>query len=278
MRLNGLDFHVEIDGRGPPLLLLHGFTGSVRAWDAVRPALATFARVISLDLIGHGRSAAPPDARRFCLDWASRDLAALLDDLGLDAVDLLGYSMGGRVALHFAVHAPERVRTLMLESASAGIDDDVERRKRVESDDALAERILHTGIEAFVAEWERQPLLARAPHVAEVARAQHTAQRLQNEPLGLANSLRGMGAGQQTPLWPVLPDLRKRVLLMVGERDTRYRALAERMQARLPTAELAVVPDAGHTVHVDQPQALVNLVKSALAAGIVEWGPALGVH
>ncbi len=208
MRLNGLDIHVEAAGGGPPLLLLHGFTGSVRAWDAVRPAIAAFATVISIDLIGHGRSASPTNADRYSLDWSTRDLKALLDELQLEAVDLLGYSMGGRVALHFAVHAPERVRTLLLESASPGLEDDLERRRRIESDAALAERILGQGIEAFVAEWERLPLLALAPHVPEADRVRQTAQRLHNNPVGLANSLRGMGAGQpaKASLWPVLPD------------------------------------------------------------------------
>src|SRR5579862_3588393 len=131
MQLNGLEFHVEVDGRGPPLLLLHGFTGSVRSWDAVRPALTGQATVISVDLIGHGRSAAPPEADRYSLDWSVRDLRALLDRLELDAVDLLGYSMGGRVALHLAVHAPDRVRWLCLESASAGIEDPAERTRRI---------------------------------------------------------------------------------------------------------------------------------------------------
>jgi len=274
MWLNDLDVNVEIDGRGPPLLLLHGFTGSVRAWDRVRPAIAAFATVISVDLIGHGRSGVPDDAARYSLEWSTRDLSALLDGLKLDAVDVLGYSMGGRVALHFAVHAPGRVKTLVLESASAGIEDELERHRRVESDAALAQRIVEHGIEAFVAEWERLPLLAPAPHVPESERARHTTQRLHNNPLGLANSLRGMGAGQQTPLWPVLPALEQRVLLIVGERDTRYRQMAERMHALVPGSEVAVVADAGHTVHVDAPQAFVALVKSAWSNSQAEAGKA----
>jgi len=94
----------------------------------------------------------------------------------------------------------------------------------------------------------------------EDVRATQTAQRLRNDPLGLANSLRGMGAGQQASLWPLLPDLKMRVLLMVGERDARYRHIGQRMHALLPTSEIAVVPEAGHTVHVDQPRAFIEAV------------------
>jgi 2-succinyl-6-hydroxy-2,4-cyclohexadiene-1-carboxylate synthase len=262
MRLNDLEFHVEIDGHqhSPPLLLLHGFTGSVRAWDEVRPLLANDWRVISIDLIGHGQSSSPRDGGRYTLEWASRDLLALLDALKVRALDILGYSMGGRVALYFALHAPSRVKTLILESASAGIQDDAERQRRSEADAALAERIERNGIAEFVDEWERQPLLDLAPHVtAEVRERQHL-QRLKNVAVGLAHSLRGMGAGQQEALWSRLPELLVPVGLIVGERDARYCEIARCMQSMLPNADLSVVDDAGHTVHVDQPQKFVTLV------------------
>jgi len=263
-RLNGLDFHVEVEGSGRPLLLLHGFTGSVRSWDEVRPDLAQSARVIAVDLIGHGLTASPDDYRRYTLEWSARDLVALLDALEVETVDVAGYSMGGRVALHFATSYPERVGGLILESASPGIEDETERQRRILSDEALAQRILARGIEAFVDEWERQPLLEPAPHVSAERRAIQRAQRLDNRPMGLANSLRGMGAGQQSPLWSSLPDLRLPVALIVGERDARYRDIALRMRERLPEATLWTVPDAGHTVHLDQPRRFLDLVAAAL--------------
>jgi 2-succinyl-6-hydroxy-2,4-cyclohexadiene-1-carboxylate synthase len=264
MRLNDLDFHVEIDGSGPALVLLHGFTGSVRAWDQIRPKLTPLATVISIDLIGHGDSACPDDPPRYSLDWSVRDLSALLDALGLEAVDLLGYSMGGRVALYFGTHAPGRVRTLILESASPGIEDAAERKRRVDSDNALAEGLERDGIEAFVDVWERQPLLGLAPHVTSEERTRQHAQRLLNDLRGLANSLRGMGTGQQTPVWSHLADWQAPTFLIVGERDARYTQIAQCMRSLLPTSELAVVPEAGHTVHVDQPEAFVELVSAAL--------------
>jgi len=265
VRLNGLELNAEIDGSGPPLLVLHGFTGSIGAWDEVRPAIAAFARAIWVDALGHGQSAAPAEPGRYSLDWSTRDLAALLDALELERVDVLGYSMGGRAALHFAVNALPRVRRLILESASPGLEDDAEREQRAESDNALADRIVRMGIAAFVAEWERQPLLQAAAQRTEAVRQTQHAQRLQNTALGLANSLRGMGTGQQAPLWSRLPQVDRPVQLIVGAHDARYRLIAERMQALLPCAGLAVVPDAGHTVHLDQPARFIDLVKTALA-------------
>ncbi len=255
---------MEIEGSGPSLLLLHGFTGSVRTWDDLRGDLSGAARVIAVDLIGHGRSEAPAEWSRYTLDHAAADLRALLDRLAVDSVDLLGYSMGGRLALQFAISFPERLRTLVLESASPGIEDAADRARRVQSDEALAERIERDGVAAFVEDWERQPLLALSPHVAEEVRARQHAQRLDNSPLGLANSLRGMGAGQQRPLWSRLAELTLSTSLIAGERDARYVDVAQRMQSRLPNATLDIVSDAGHTVHIDQPRRFGELVRKCI--------------
>jgi 2-succinyl-6-hydroxy-2,4-cyclohexadiene-1-carboxylate synthase len=260
-----VDLYFEIEGSGPPLVLLHGFTGSVRSWDEVRPPLAALGQLIRVDVIGHGRSPSPPDPAEYTLDAAFHQLTSLLDRLGLDKVDLLGYSMGGRVALHFAVHAPHRLRRLLLESASPGIEDAAERARRAASDNALADRILRDGLPAFVDEWERQPLLLPAAHVPPSVRARQHHLRLLNTPLGLANSLRGMGAGQQWPLWSSLSALEVPVDLIVGQNDARYCSVGRRMANSLPRAELTVVTDAGHTVHVDQPPAFVKAVRCALS-------------
>ncbi|HET6319060.1 MAG TPA: 2-succinyl-6-hydroxy-2,4-cyclohexadiene-1-carboxylate synthase, partial [Chloroflexota bacterium] len=247
MRVNATDLHVELDGGAtlPPLLLLHGFTGSIRSWHGVRAQLARRYRLVLVDLIGHGQSAAPADPDRYSLDWCVRDLTAILDRLALQRVAVLGYSMGGRVAFRFTVDCPTRVSHLLLESASPGITDASERALRVESDRALADRLERDGISSFVDEWERQPLLALAPHVPEAVRVEQHAQRLANDVQGLANSLRGMGAGAQAPLWGSLGSLDMPVRILVGERDTRYCSIAMRMQSLMHQGKLTVCPEAG---------------------------------
>jgi 2-succinyl-6-hydroxy-2,4-cyclohexadiene-1-carboxylate synthase len=256
--VNGLEFHVDVDGEGQPLLLLHGFTGSVRNWDLVRGRLLEHYRLILVDLIGHGQSPSPGDSDRYTLEWAVRDLVGVLDGLELPRADVLGYSMGGRLALRLAIDAPERVRTLLLESASPGIADSAERLVRSRADEELAARIERDGVAAFVGQWEQQPLLALAAHVPPDIRAAQHEQRLRNTRTGLANSLRGGGAGRQTPLWDRLGALRLPVRLIVGERDSRYCAIARRMIELLPKAELSVCQQAGHTVHLDQPTRFVE--------------------
>jgi 2-succinyl-6-hydroxy-2,4-cyclohexadiene-1-carboxylate synthase len=156
----------------------------------------------------------------------------------------------------------------VLESASAGLLDAADRAARVASDEALAQRILRDGVVAFVDEWERQPLLALAAHVSEQVRREQHQQRLANNPVGLANSLRGMGAGQQPPLWSRLGELAQvPVGLIAGALDARYSAVGRRMQALLPSATLHVVSQAGHTVHLDRPASFARLVKKLTQAG-----------
>jgi 2-succinyl-6-hydroxy-2,4-cyclohexadiene-1-carboxylate synthase len=254
IRINDISLNVEQAGAGQPLLLLHGFTGSAASWAALIHSLPPDIRAIAPDLIGHGRSDSPPDAGRYRMQRCVADLLALLDALQIERADVLGYSMGGRVALHLAAAAPDRVGALVLESSSPGIAEATERQARVVADQALADSIAREGLAAFVERWERLPLFASQATLPEDTRARLHAQRLLNNPLGLANSLRGMGAGEQEPLWDRLATLNIPTLLIAGELDAKYRALADQMAAMLPSARSVIVPGAGHTVHLEQPQ------------------------
>ena len=254
MQVNGITLNVDQSGAGQPLLLLHGFTGSVGTWAPLIGALSPHFRTIALDLIGHGRSDSPPDAERYRMQRCVADLLALLDALEIERADVLGYSMGGRVALHLAAAEPERIGALVLESSSPGIADAAERQARIAADEKLADSIKLEGLEAFVERWECLPLFASQAALPEDTRAQLHAQRLRNNPLGLANSLRGLGTGQQESLWDRLAGLDVRTLLIAGALDAKYRALAGEMRALLPNSRALIMPGAGHAVHLEQPQ------------------------
>lgn len=261
LAVNGVYLNVEVAGsQPPPFVLLHGFTGSQENWRALRAAWSRRFQVIAVDLLGHGRSDAPADPARYAMDRCVADLAAALDQLGAAAVNVLGYSLGGRVALHFAAAHPERVRALVLESASPGLATPEERAARIAADETLAGRLEREGLEAFVDYWERLPLFASQARLPAEARAALRAQRLQNNPLGLANSLRGLGTGAQPSLWERLPALRAPTLLIAGALDEKFTAIARAMAARLPAARLEIVPDAGHTVHLEQPDLFQHLI------------------
>jgi 2-succinyl-6-hydroxy-2,4-cyclohexadiene-1-carboxylate synthase len=267
LMLNGLHYTVRRAGDGPPLLLLHGFTGTGDTWHLLWDDLAPDYTVIAPDLIGHGTTDAPADASRYAMPQAAADLIALLDALSLERVHLLGYSMGGRLALYMAVYHAERLHTLMLESASPGLRNAPDRVERRARDDALADRIERDGIPAFVDFWQGLPLWnSQQTTLSAEARAALRAERLRQRPSGLANSLRGMGTGVQPSLWRALPGLECPVSLIVGEADEKFRAINTAMQGDLPQARLHVIPDAGHTPHLENPAACLRVMREALSS------------
>ncbi len=267
LQIHGIQLHVEQRGDGQPLLLLHGFMGSGEAWAPRAAVLAEHGiRTLAVDLIGHGASDAPADPERYRMERCVADLLELLDRLEPRRVAVLGYSMGGRVALHLASAAPERVSALVLESASPGLADPSERERRIASDEALAATLERDGLAAFVDRWERQPLFASQRSLPPDERARLRAERLRQRPLGLANSLRGYGTGRQAPLWDRLPLLDIPTLVVVGALDEKFHMIGQRMADTLPRARLAVVPEAGHTVHLEQPRAFDDLVLGFLGA------------
>ena len=262
VELNGADYAVEVSGtetEATPYLLLHGFSGAAANWSQVASVLAEQTRVVAPDLLGHGRSAAPADPARYAMPSAAADLSTLWQRLDLPPVHLVGYSMGGRLALYLALAYPQMVARLTLESASPGLDSEAERAARRAADEALAERIERGGIPAFVAVWENLPLFATQ---SADAKASLRAVRLAQRPQGLANSLRGMGTGAQSSLWPRLPELTMPVHLISGALDAKFSAINLRMQTLIPSAHLTLIADAGHTIHLEQPDAYLAALVS----------------
>lgn len=258
--VNGVTLHVEEAGAGPPLLLLHGFTGSGATWRTFAPLLGAHRQLIAPDFLGHGQSDSPADPERYRMERCVEDLVALLGALGLKRADVLGYSMGGRVALHLAAHAPQRVGALVLESATPGLADPAERLARAQADTRLAANIERDGLVAFVDYWEALPLFASQAALPEEVRLAQRRQRLASNPVGLANSLRGMGAGRQEPLWHRLPSLRLPTLLLAGALDSKFADLARQMANLLPAAQLAIVRHAGHAPHLERPEVFAERV------------------
>ena len=260
-----LRLNVLAGGAGDPLLLLHGFTGSAETWDPFRARFETAYRVAALDLPGHGGSSVPGDPERYSLPRLADDIARVLDAMRIDRTAMLGYSLGGRAALHFALAQGDRLSALILESASPGIDDEKVRQQRARSDEDLAKFIEREGITAFVDRWESLSLWETQRSLSEDVRSQLRRQRLRNDVRGLASSLRGSGAAAQPSVEDRLADIDVPTLLIAGDLDTKYAAIARHMERSMPNARALIVPDAGHAVHLEQPDAFAREVLDFLA-------------
>lgn len=234
-----------------PMVLLHGFTGSSDSWAGIRPALDRAAAAVAFELPGHGRNPRQGSVEAFA-EELSRELAGRRSDL-------LGYSLGARIALRLAVSHPEVIDRLILESPSAGIADPAEREARRRADEQLADRIERDGIEAFVAEWERNPVFAGHVSLHPDVAARQRAIRLAQDPHGLAQSLRLAGQGAMEPLHDRLGEVRAPTLVIAGAVDP-ARPRAELVAAGIPGARLAIVDGAGHTPHLERPDAFLTLV------------------
>ncbi len=233
------------------LLLLHGFSGTHRAYDAVIAALpAQRYRPLVPDLPGHGSSG----GRR------PIDFAGCVADLGRLAPPrfvLGGYSLGGRIALHLALAHPERVARLVLISTSAGLDDAAERTARRRSDEDLARRLDREPLEEFIERWRTQPLFADEP---DAVRAAASADQRRNAPAGLAGALRGLGTGVMEPVWDRLGELSMPAVVLAGERDEKFVALARRLAGGLPAARLELVTGAGHGLLWEAPGSVARAI------------------
>jgi 2-succinyl-6-hydroxy-2,4-cyclohexadiene-1-carboxylate synthase len=231
------------------VVLLHGFAGTHRAWDGVLARLSPKRyRPLALDLPGHGHEG---DAQR-PITFAS--CVAHVLARSPERFALCGYSLGGRVALHVALAAPERVRRLVLVSSTAGIEDAAARAQRRASDDLLARELERGPFEDFIERWRAQPLFAEDP--PEVRALAREDQR-RNRPAALAAVLRGVGSGQMEPLWGSLARLTMPVTVLVGDRDAKFQTLARRMVELLPDPELIVAPG-GHGLPLENPAAVAR--------------------
>ena len=235
----------------PTVVLLHGFTHTGASWDPVVAALPERYRALAPDIRGHGSAS----------ERAPVTLAAVLGDIADIApasFTLVGYSMGGRIALHVALALGGRVDRLILIGASPGIADALEREVREETDERLAKWIDGaSSIEEVARRWEQTPVLAGQP--PKVAAFVHR-DRLHNTPGGLARALRGLGTGALPSVWGRLGELQMPVVLVVGERDVKFIGTAERMADEIRHARVVLVPGVGHAVHLEAPEALAALI------------------
>lgn len=249
--------HYEVQGDGAPVTLLHGFTQTSRSWRELIGMLPSGFRYITPDLRGHGATRAAPATMECCLG----DLEAVWAAEGVDGGHLVGYSMGGRLALYVAAHRP--LLSLATIGAHAGMAPEL-RAGRKTSDDQLAARIEQRGVAEFVKYWAGLPLFAGLERRGPAFRAALDADRRRNTAGGLAASLRGMGSGAAEPVWDLLGGVTCPCLFIAGADDHGYAHEARRLAAAVPDGRFELVPRAGHAAHLERPQAVAGLLGAHL--------------
>ena len=255
--------HWDRAGAGAPLLALHGFTGDGLDFEALAEHLPGRS-IVAPDLLGHGDSSAPPEPQLYALEEQREQVCAIAKAVGIERPVLLGYSMGGRLALEIACGGGLELAALALVGATPGLEDAEERAQRRRRDDELAEEVLEGGAEAFLARWQRVPIIATQARAPSPWRERMLARRQARSAEGLAASLRGGGAGSMRPRWDALERIRCPALLITGEEDSKFERIARRMLTRLPAAEHVTIEGAGHAAHMERPAAAARELAASL--------------
>lgn len=254
----------DFDRSKKTIIFLHGFTGSANDWKDVATKLDKRYNKIAIDLIGHGKTSSPLDLKFYTIDSITNQLEEIILHVGLKEVILCGYSMGGRIALHFTVNKIDLLKGLILESSSAGIKNRKERDKRKNSDNELASYINNNPIEYFVYKWLDQEIFGTIRRFSNEKIKMIKEEKMKNNRTGLANSLRGFGTGVMPYLGSELIKLKFPVLLISGGLDGKFTQINQNLRKQFPSAKHKIISTAGHNTHFEEPKKFVEAVNQFL--------------
>lgn len=269
LTIQNLSFNVKFEKheieKKIPIIFLHGFTGSVNDWESIQSKIHNKFTPIFIDLIGHGSSSSPINEEHYSAGSQIKFLYEIIDFLNIDKLFLVGYSMGGRLALQFSLKFPTKVLGLILESTSFGIENGAERAKRVESDKSLAEKITGEGIEKFIDYWYSLPLFNSLKHLPAERFRELKQVRKKNDLNGLKNTLLRFSTGKMKYLIPESKKIRFKVLLIVGDLDKKFKESSKKVVEQIPNSMLKIVPNTGHNVHFEKPEVFLKLINEFIS-------------
>lgn len=260
---NGIRYHADIHIRiksYPYLVLLHGFMGSGNAFSHLLDRVSKFANPVTIDLLGHGKTEGTGEPDRYTVQRQIDDLYVVLSRLEAGPLFLHGYSMGGRLALRYALAYPATLTGLILESAHSGIENHRAREERIAADEERA-RALAEDYGSFLDRWSRLPLFNNGITVPRDLQHRYVAMQSRQNPAFMAGSLRGFGAGTMASVRNRLHRLEIPVLLLAGERDEKYVTAQAGMDDLLPDSRFRRMEGAGHRVHLENPDAWIEAVR-----------------
>ncbi len=255
-------FHYSFRGDNdkPVILFLHGFMGDSNEFNEVISFLSDQFSCLTVDLPGHGKTRVLGGEECYTMSNTADALINLLDQLDIKECFLVGYSMGGRLALYLNLYFPERFSKVVLESASPGLKTKQEQLERTQRDFELAHKLEESDFSTFLSNWYNQPLFASLKKHPDFESL--IANRLQNNPFELAKSLRNLGTGCQPALWEHLKENKNYLLLLVGEYDAKFIAINSEMARLCKSAKLEIVRDCGHNIHFENPNLFVEIVQN----------------
>ncbi|MGI8499539.1 MAG: 2-succinyl-6-hydroxy-2,4-cyclohexadiene-1-carboxylate synthase [Hassallia sp.] len=261
-------FHYSFTGNSQktPIVFVHGFMGNCQEFDEAIKLLSDDYYCLTIDLPGHGKTQVVGGDDCYTMANTAEALINLLDKLKIAECFLVGYSMGGRLALYLSLHFSQRFSQVILESASPGLITEGERLQRVKSDEQIARKLTRcvdeSDFRAFLLNWYNQPIFGYIKNHPEFEDMIES--RLQNNPLELAKSLRFMGTGCQPCLWEKLKDNTNPLLFLVGEYDEKFIVINKKMAKICESAQLTIISNSGHNIHLDNTFAFVQNVRKFL--------------
>lgn len=250
----------------PYIFLLHGFTGSFEDWQQFENFFSKDFNLVGIDLIGHGKSDSPTDLIYYETASIIRQIKKVKEAVTGKKIFLLGYSMGGRAALNYALNFPYDLEGLILESATAGIMNSSLRFERRRTDKNLADFILSNPIESFVDDWMNREIFQTQKNLSESVLNEIRNRKISCNKMGLANSLLGFGAGMMEPVFDKLSEIRIPVQLICGEYDKKFVDINQHMQKLLPDSKLTMLKNSGHNVHLEETKQYADVVYSFIGS------------
>ncbi|MEH2436566.1 MAG: 2-succinyl-6-hydroxy-2,4-cyclohexadiene-1-carboxylate synthase [Nostoc sp.] len=257
------NYCLNVNINKPLIILLHGFMGNINEFDEAIKMLSEDFSHLTLDLPGHGKTQILGSDEYYTIQPTAQAIINLLDELKIDKCYLIGYSMGGRLALYLTLHFPERFIKVVLESASPGLATEAERLERVRRDAQIARKlsrsIIQTDFAAFLSNWYNQPIFGYIKNHPKYDRMIES--RLQNNPHELDKSLRFMGTGCQPSFWEKLQENKIPLLLLVGEYDKKFISINTEIAQICEFSQLKIISNAGHNIHFENTSAFIENIK-----------------
>lgn len=246
------------------ILFIHGFTGSSHDWENIIERLPENFNYYSIDLIGHGNSDSPSDNKLYNAASIVNQLEEFISKIINDRIILIGYSIGGRAALSYSVKYPEMIEGLILESTTAGIKDENERRERLKKDQEIAVYIDKHSIDEFIEYWMEMDIFNTQKRFSNSKLEEIKNSKLNNSKVGLSNFLRGFGTGQMPILYDQLNNIKAKTLLITGDLDEKFRLINNEMVSLFASAYHISIKNSGHNTHLEAPEAFVKTVSNFL--------------